>query len=388
MTTLYSYGKDDQLLREETLGISVTTYGYDKNGNTVSRTTTEAGTRTYGYDYENRLTAVTTPNTSETYQYAPDGRRLKRVAGGSPTYYGYDSAGASGYEDTIEEYAATGSKTASYVHGPGVDEPIGQKSASWSYQHKDALGSVTRLTDSSGGTSGTYRYDAFGAYRSQSGASSLYGYASRENNAPVGLYYYRARHYDPDHGRFLSEDPAGLSGGTNQYSYVGGNPITRTDPSGRMLVEGNEGIGSRYHPPPDTPPPPPSPPPSQANSLMCLLGWAMLAISVGFALLGIFFIVGDTIASFAYNAVTVWQWGVVNAGITQSPWALLSLIVSIAWWVLWNLLLPSLPWWQALGVGASAAGQAAAWPVLLAKLVGLGITITIALAGLKARGCW
>src|SRR3990172_7331304 len=102
VTTLYSYGKDDQLLREETLGISVTTYGYDKNGNTVSRTTTEAGTRTYGYDYENRLTAVTTPNTSETYQYAPDGRRLKRVAGGSPTYYGYDSAGASGYEDTIE----------------------------------------------------------------------------------------------------------------------------------------------------------------------------------------------------------------------------------------------------------------------------------------------
>ncbi|WP_146095492.1 RHS repeat-associated core domain-containing protein, partial [Xanthomonas theicola] len=47
-----------------------------------------------------------------------------------------------------------------------------------------------------------------------------------------GLYYYRARYYRPEWGRFVSEDPIGLSDGFNVYAYVGGNPINFSDPFG------------------------------------------------------------------------------------------------------------------------------------------------------------
>jgi uncharacterized protein RhaS with RHS repeats len=48
----------------------------------------------------------------------------------------------------------------------------------------------------------------------------------------TGLYYYRARYYDPLAGRFLSEDPIRFSGGVDFYPYVKGDPITLSDPFG------------------------------------------------------------------------------------------------------------------------------------------------------------
>lgn len=47
-----------------------------------------------------------------------------------------------------------------------------------------------------------------------------------------GLYYMRARWYEPFSGRFLSEDPIGLNGGINPYSFAGNDPINGRDPSG------------------------------------------------------------------------------------------------------------------------------------------------------------
>ena len=56
-------------------------------------------------------------------------------------------------------------------------------------------------------------------------------YTARENDG-TGLYFYRARYYDPVLKRFVSQDPIGLSGGINQYAYVGGNPNSFVDPTG------------------------------------------------------------------------------------------------------------------------------------------------------------
>ena len=47
-----------------------------------------------------------------------------------------------------------------------------------------------------------------------------------------GLYYFRARFYDPAQGRFLSKDPIGISGGMNQYRFCANNPVNRRDPNG------------------------------------------------------------------------------------------------------------------------------------------------------------
>jgi RHS repeat-associated protein len=60
-------------------------------------------------------------------------------------------------------------------------------------------------------------------------------FTGRELDSESGLYYYRARYYDPYLGRFISEDPIGFDGGINFYAYVDNNPLNATDPSGNVI---------------------------------------------------------------------------------------------------------------------------------------------------------
>ena len=57
-------------------------------------------------------------------------------------------------------------------------------------------------------------------------------FGGRELDSETGLYYNRARYYDPQVGRFVSEDPIGLQGGMNPYAYAGNDPVTFSDPFG------------------------------------------------------------------------------------------------------------------------------------------------------------
>ncbi|MBK8276652.1 MAG: RHS repeat-associated core domain-containing protein, partial [Nitrospira sp.] len=60
-----------------------------------------------------------------------------------------------------------------------------------------------------------------------------YTYTGREFDSESGLYYYRARYYDPASGRFLQEDPMGVVGGDiNLLRYVRNNPVNLLDPFG------------------------------------------------------------------------------------------------------------------------------------------------------------
>ncbi|MEW6609965.1 MAG: RHS repeat-associated core domain-containing protein, partial [bacterium] len=62
--------------------------------------------------------------------------------------------------------------------------------------------------------------------------SNSYLFTGREIDAESGLYYYRARYYDSEVGRFVTQDPIGFEGGINLYAYVGNNPINLIDPTG------------------------------------------------------------------------------------------------------------------------------------------------------------
>jgi RHS repeat-associated protein len=126
-----------------------------------------------------------------------------------------------------------------YIHGSGVDEPLARQntqSGLVTYYHADGLGSIVATTDATGTVTSTRQYDAWGNPE-VGGDQSGYAFTGREWDAETGLYYYRARYYDPKLGIFISEDPIGLAAGdTNVYAYVGGDPINMVDPTGHQAA--------------------------------------------------------------------------------------------------------------------------------------------------------
>jgi RHS repeat-associated protein len=74
-------------------------------------------------------------------------------------------------------------------------------------------------------------YDAFA--NSSGSAYTRYTYTGREFDTDTGLYYYRARFYDPVVGRFISEYPINFGGrDVNFYAYVKNDHLRFRDPSG------------------------------------------------------------------------------------------------------------------------------------------------------------
>ncbi len=120
--------------------------------------------------------------------------------------------------------------------------------ASVTYVHQDHLTGTSLTTNDSGTEIGAIKYTPFGAARSFSGTLPAQKFTGQRLD-DVGLYYYGARYYDPEIGRFISPDtivpklknPQAL----NRYSYVTNNPLKYTDPTGRSTQNNlNPGQGS------------------------------------------------------------------------------------------------------------------------------------------------
>ncbi|MGH9908886.1 MAG: RHS repeat-associated core domain-containing protein, partial [Pyrinomonadaceae bacterium] len=203
------------------------TFGYDTNGNLTSRTEA-SGSWTYGWDYENRLKqASKSGGVIVTYSYDALGRRVQRASSASgTTKFAYDGA------DVLRDLDGSGATITDYLNGPGIDNKLRETAAGTvSYFATDHLGTTRALIDASGGITSTLTHDSYGHVTSGS-APSRYTYTSRESDSDTGLMHYRARSYDPQQGRFISEDPIELEGGLNLYQYVGNNPFSLVDPLG------------------------------------------------------------------------------------------------------------------------------------------------------------
>jgi RHS repeat-associated protein len=99
------------------------------------------------------------------------------------------------------------------------------------YSHFDGLGSVVALTNSAGSVVNLYEYSVYGQVAaSDPNHPNRFLFTGREFDKDTGLYYYRARYYNPYLARFLQTDPA--SQGVNWYAYCGNSPTGATDPSG------------------------------------------------------------------------------------------------------------------------------------------------------------
>ncbi|HEY6330282.1 MAG TPA: RHS repeat-associated core domain-containing protein, partial [Blastocatellia bacterium] len=201
--------------------------------------TDSTGTTQYVFDARGRMTSAVQPSGATiVYTYDALGRRASRTTGTNVTtttclYSGGDVVFDSGSDGTQVDY----------LNGPRVDNKLKQNSSAQSgplYFLQDQLHSTVALTDAMGNVQETDQYDPFGGGTGSS--LSRYDFTGRERDPDTGLIYSRARWYDPSQGRFISQDPIGMAGGLNRYSYGANNPVSFSDPSGLSWKTFEQGL--------------------------------------------------------------------------------------------------------------------------------------------------
>ncbi|OZG75211.1 hypothetical protein BTA51_02165 [Hahella sp. CCB-MM4] len=112
------------------------------------------------------------------------------------------------------------------------------------YIHTDHLGTPQVMTDQNQNVVWDIDQTPFGETVNESGSVvQPMRFPGQYSDPETGYSYNYYRDYDPSLGRYVQSDPIGLRGGLNTYAYVGGNPISRIDPTGEVLLCLVPGIG-------------------------------------------------------------------------------------------------------------------------------------------------
>jgi RHS repeat-associated protein len=216
---------------------------YDDDGNLTSRSKT-GYLQEFFWNSLNQLDSVRTNGFTVRFSYDGLGRRIRKSSDTSDVVYVFDAS-----HIVAELDGVSGQWRRHYSYYPGIDVLHSMEVASvnggattWVpyYALSDQLGSVMALIDGTGAVVNRYKYSAFGELQlAQESVSNSRRFGGREFDAETGLYFNRSRYYDPHTGRFVSEDPIGLDGGTNLYRYSANDPINSSDPSGLVRCYGD-----------------------------------------------------------------------------------------------------------------------------------------------------
>jgi RHS repeat-associated protein len=237
----YVVGPNNQVLSD-----AVYDYEHDAEGNLVRKTERATGVVSdYTYDHRNRLIRFEQRSAGgimlaeAAYVYDVFDRRIVKSvdpdgAGPAPqqeTRYVYDGLNAWADFDALNQLIAR------YLHGEGLDNLLARwrpiEGTAWYLT--DHLGTVRDIADATGVIINHLDYDSFGRLVSQTdpAVGDRFAFTGREYDPELDMYYYRARYYDPQLGRFISQDPLGFEAGdSNLYRYVGNAPLAARDPLG------------------------------------------------------------------------------------------------------------------------------------------------------------
>jgi len=225
----WTFNADDQISSEN----------YDANGNT----TRAANGNMYTYDSENHMTSMRSGSTLVTMQYDAFGNRVSKTVNGVTTQYLVeDDVNPTGLPQVIEE-VRNGAAVRTYTYGLQRISQNQVVNNTWtpSFYGYDGFGTVRQLTNAAGAVTDSYEYDAFGNPFTKSGTTpNNYLYRGEQYDADLGLYYLRARYYNPVTGRFFSRDPedgfATDPKTLHKYAYAGGDPVNAMDPTGHETL--------------------------------------------------------------------------------------------------------------------------------------------------------
>jgi RHS repeat-associated protein len=214
-----SYNVNDQVLANT----------YDANGNTLG-----ANGKSYAYDSMDRMTSFN--NGSVKMVYDGDGNRVAKTVGGVTTQYLVDELNPTGLSQVMDEVVTSGVAQRTYLYGLRRISQTQVAAGTTSYYGYDAHGDVRYLMNSGGAVTDTYDYDAFGNIVGSTGTTpNVYRYQGEALDSETGLYYMRARYYDPTVGRFLNVDPM-TDQGEHPYDYAAADPVNGRDPTGQQDV--------------------------------------------------------------------------------------------------------------------------------------------------------
>jgi RHS repeat-associated protein len=216
--------------RTNTYEVEVTgssgTLTYDASGNLESD-----GVRSFEWDVENRLLAVTQGTLRSEFGYDGLSRRVSIVEKDGPTVLSSRRLLWCDETTLCEERDSSGTTVLKRFVSQGEIQ-----GADSFFYARDHLGSVRLMTDASATVRAGYDYDPYGRVSKTAGdRDAMFGFTGHLHHVPTGLTLAPYRAYDPNLGRWVSEDPISLAGGDlNLYAYVGNDPINGFDPTGQF----------------------------------------------------------------------------------------------------------------------------------------------------------